>query len=205
MAVLAIMIVLVVLWASRNGRLKVVLTPEEAKVIRERWWRTAWIELKAWVLCFALGYALAAGTLAREHWHWSIYALIVWCSLLFFSRLAIWITLAGVAVLFAVGSVAKVLLNYTIQSPPLFGPLFIAVVFAIIIRAVFFLSVPRPGTTISKPQPEPSPEPPDPSFKHHTPEYDWDTDTWRYENGNHEPANIKYPKYEDRPENRNRL
>jgi hypothetical protein len=162
MAVLTIMIVLVVLWASRNGRLKVVLTPEEAKVIRERWRRTAWIELKAWVLCFALGYALAADTLAREHWHWSIYALIVWCSLLFFSRLAIWITLAGVAVL-----------------------------------------VPRPGTTISKPQP--SPEPPDPSVKHHTPEYDWDTDTWRYENGNHEPANIKYPKYEDRPENRNRL
>jgi hypothetical protein len=204
MALLTIIIVLVVLWASRNGRLKVVLTPEEARTIRERWWRTAWVELKAWVICFAFGYALAADTFAREHWHWSIYALIVWCSLLFFSRLAIWVTLAGVAVLLAVGSVAKVLLNYSIQSP-LFGPLLIAALFAIIIRAVFFLSLRQPGRTISKPQPGSRPEPPDASAKHHTPEYEWDTDTWRYENGNREPANIRYPKYEDRPQNRNRL
>ena len=204
MALLTIVIVLVVLWASRNGRLKVVLRPEEAKAIRERWWRTAWVELKAWVLCFAFGYALAADTFAREHWHWSIYALIIWCSLLFFSRLAIWVTLAGVAVLLAVGSVAKVLLNYSIQSP-LFGPLLIAVVFAIIIRAVFFLSLRQAGKTISKPQPGSSPEPPEASVKHHTPEYEWDTDTWRYENGNREPANIRYPKYEGRPENLNRL
>jgi hypothetical protein len=195
----------VVLWASRNGRLKVVLTPEEARTIRERWWRTAWVELKAWVICFAFTYGLAADTFAREHWHWSIYALIVWCSLLFFSRLAIWVTLVGVAVLFAVGSVAKVLLNYTIQSPPLFGPLLIAVVLAIIIRAVFFLSMRRPGRTISKPQRELSPEPQNPSLKHLTPEYDWDTDTWRYETGNREPANIRYPKYEGRPENLNCL
>jgi hypothetical protein len=205
MALLTIIIVLVVLWASRNGRLKVVLTPEEAKAIRERWSRTAWVELKAWVLCFALGYALAADTLAREHWHWSIYALIVWCSLLLFSRLAIWVTLASVAVLFAVGSVAKVLLNHTIQPPPFLGPLLIAVVFAIIIRAVFFLSLRQPGTTISKPQPEPTLESPDPSLKHQTPDYEWVTDTWRYENGNREPANIRYPKYEGRPENRNRV
>ena len=205
MALLTIIIVLVVLWASRNGLLKVVLTPEEARMIRECWWRTAWVELKAWAICFAFGYALAADTFAREHWHWSIYILIVWCSLLFFSRLAIWVTLAGVAVLLTVGSVAKVLLNYTIQSPPLFGPLLIAVVFAIIIRAVFFLSLRQAGTTNSKPKPDSSPEGPDASVKHHAPEYNWDTDTWRYENGNREPANIRYPKYEDRPENRNRV
>jgi hypothetical protein len=204
MALLTIIIVLVVLWASRNGRLKVVLTPEEARTITGRWWRTAWVELKAWVICFAFGYALAADTFAREHWHWSIYALIVWCSLLFFSRLAIWVTLAGVAVLLAVGSVAKVLLNYSIQSP-LFGPLLIAVVFAIIIRAVFFLSLRQAETTISKSQPGSSPESPEASVKHHTPEYEWDTDTWRYENGNREPADIRYPKYEGRPENLNRL
>ena len=204
MALLTIVIVLVALWASRTGRLKVVLTPEEARTMRERWWRTAWVELKAWVICFAFGYALAADALAREHWHWSIYALIVWCSLLFFSRLAIWVTLAGVAVLLAVGSVAKVLLNYSIQSP-LFGPLLIAALFAIIIRAVFFLSVRQPETTTRKPQPDSSPDGPDASVKHHTPEYEWDTDTWRYENGNREPANIRYPKYEGRPENLNRL
>jgi hypothetical protein len=205
MALLTIIILLVVLWASRNGRLKVVLTPDEARTIRERWWWRAWVELKSWVLCFAFGYALAADTFARAHWHWSIYALIVWFSLLLFSRLAIWVTLAGVAVLFAVGSVAKVLLNQAIQSPPFLGPLIIAVVFAIIIRAVFFLSLRQAGTTISKPQPGSSPEPREASVKHLTPEHEWDTDTWRYENGNREPANIKYPKYEDRPENHNRL
>jgi hypothetical protein len=71
---LIIIIVLVVLWAHKSGRpMKLVLTPEEAKAVKERWWLLARAELKSWAICFMFGYALVADTLAKEHWHWYVY------------------------------------------------------------------------------------------------------------------------------------
>ncbi len=197
MGFLIIIIVLVILWAHKSGRpMKLVLTPEEAKAVKAKWWRTAGFELKLWAGAFALGYALAGNALASEHWHWSIYALIVWCSLLLFSRLAIWITLAGVAALFALASLAKALLHYTIQSPPLFGPLVIAAILAILVRFFFMFWKPDPvGSTPPSAQQGIFSPPVEDRV------YDYETDTYVYKEGNREPARIRWPRDEDRPEN----
>ena len=198
MGLLIIIAVLVLLWAHRSGRpIKLALTPEESKAVKARWWEVALAELKVWAIFFGLGYALAADTLSKKHWHWSIYAFIVWCSLLLFSRLAIWITLAGVAALFSLASLAQVLLHYTTQCPVLFGPLLIAVVLAILVRFFVMIWNPAPdGSTpvtrhnhlVSSPQDDRV--------------YDYETDTYLYKEGNREPAFIRYPRDEDRPENR---
>jgi hypothetical protein len=91
MGFLIIIIVLVILWAHKSGHpMKLVLTPEEAKAVKARWWKAARVELKVWAIFFVLGYALASDTLAKEHWRWPIYAMIVLASLQLFSRLAIW-------------------------------------------------------------------------------------------------------------------
>jgi hypothetical protein len=197
MGMLIIIGVLILLWAHKSGRpIKLVLTPEESKTVKARWWKAALVELKVWAIIFGAGYALAAETLSKEHWHWSIYAFIVWCSLLLFSRLAIWITLAGVAALFALASLAEALLHYTIKCPSLFGPLVIAVVLAILVR--FFVTVWKP-----------SPDGVKPVIGHNNlfspPQddrvYDYETDTYVYKEGNREPARIRWQRDEDRPEN----
>jgi hypothetical protein len=198
MGFLIIIIALLVLWAHKSGRpMKLVLTPEEAKAVRAKWWWTAWFELKLWAGAFVLGYALAGNALASEHWHWSIYALIVWCSLVLFSRLAIWITFAGVAALFALASIAKALLHYTIQGPPLFGPLVIATILAILVRFFFMFWKPAPGG------PKSPSEQKDmfPAASCDGRVYDHETDTYVYKEGNREPAHIRWPRDEDRREN----
>ena len=80
MGMLIIIGVLILLWAHKSGRpMKLVLTPEESKAVKTRWWKAAMVELKVWAIVFGIGCALAAETLSKEHWHWSIYAFIVWC------------------------------------------------------------------------------------------------------------------------------
>jgi hypothetical protein len=197
MGMLIIIGVLVLLWVHKSGRpIKLVLTPEEAKAVKAHWWKAAIVELKVWAILFVVGYALAAETLSKEHWHWSIYAFIVWCSLLLFSRLAIWITLAGIAGLFALASLAEVVLHYTIKCPALFGPLVIAVILALLVRffVMFwkpsgggFNPVTRQNNLLSPPQDDRV--------------YDYQTDTYVYKEGNREPARIRWPRDEDRPEN----
>ena len=198
MGALIIIAVLVLVWAYKTGRpLKLVLSPEESKALKAGWWKAAIAELKVWAIFFALGYALASETLAKEHWHWSIYALIVWCSLLLFSRLAIWITLAGVAALFALATLAKALLHSTIQSPPFLGPLIIAVILAILVR--FFFMFWKPAPESSKPPSEQKGLFSAPSSDDRV--YDYETDTYVYKEGNREAAHIRWPRDEDRPEN----
>jgi len=197
MGMLIIIGVLILLWAHKSGRpIKLVLTPEESKTVKARWWKAALVELKVWAIIFGAGYALAAETLSKEHWHWSIYAFIVWCSLLLFSRLAIWITLAGVAALFALASLAEALLHYTIKCPSLFGPLVIAVVLAILVR--FFVTVWKPSPDGVKPVTGHNNllSPPQDDRV-----YDYQTDTYVYKEGNREPARIRWPREEDKPEN----
>ncbi len=203
MGVLIIIIVLVFLWAYKSGRpMKLVLAPEEAKQVRERWWRFAKTELKVWALFFVLGYALVGNALAAEHWKWYVYVFIVWCSLMLCSRLAIWVTVAGVAICFIVGTVAEA---FGHKLPAQFvAPVIIAVPMAIIIRALLFCFTPVAGASVK------SSEPPAPikfvNHDHEEPVYDWETDTYLYKEGNREPAFLRYPRYKDRPENRrNRL
>ena len=199
MGMLIIIGVLILLWAHKSGRpMKLVLTPEESKAVKTRWWKAAIVELKVWAIVFGIGCALAAETLSKEHWHWSIYAFIVWCSLLLFSRLAIWITLAGVAALFALASLAEVLLHYTIKCPPLFGPLVIAVIFAILVR-FYFTCWHRTSSAQTPVQAAHQGVFSAPSFDDRV--YDYGTDTYVYKDGNREPARIRWPRDEDRPEN----
>jgi hypothetical protein len=94
---LPIILLLVVFTAWRNKRpLKLVLTEDEAKAIKARWWSAAKTELKVWVIGFVIGVGLLSNALAAEHWHPLIYVGVVWASLIIFSRLALWLTvLAG--------------------------------------------------------------------------------------------------------------
>lgn len=113
MGALIIIAVLVLVWAYKTGRpMKLVLTPEEAKAVRAKWWRMARFELKLWAGAFVLGYALAGNALVSEHWRWYVYVFIVWGSLLIFSRLAIWATVVWLALYFAAATFAHYLLKY---------------------------------------------------------------------------------------------
>ena len=199
MGVLIIIVVLVIVWAYKSGRpMKLVLTPEEAKAVKAKWWLIARNELKVWVIFFALGYALAADALAREHWHWSIYAMIVLGSLQLFSRLAIWGTFVLWAAALVVAYISQLfwhhqLFNLRYIMVPLMGA-----IIAIFVR--LFFTFWKLGTKTVK-----TTSPHDsifaaPDFDDRV--YDYRTDTYLYKEGNREPARIRYPRDEDRPENR---
>jgi len=196
MGFLIIIIVLVVLWAHKSGRpMKLVLKPEEAKAVKARWWKAAIAELKVWAIFFVFGYALASDTLAKEHWRWPIYAMIVLASLQLFSRLAIWATFALWAVALVVGSIADLLHHR------LFDPLYIMVplmgaIIAILVRFIFMFWKPDPVG--SKP---PSTQQGILSPPEEDRVYDYENDTYVYKEGNREPAHIRWPRDEDRPEN----
>jgi hypothetical protein len=68
--------------------------------------------------------------------------------------------------------------------------------FAIILRALGFLMASVRTTAGSKP--EVTSDGPLKRVTSHTPEYDWDRDTWQYENGNRERAFIRFRRYEDK-------
>ena len=196
MGFLIIIIVLVVLWAHKSGRpMKLVLKPEEAKAVRAKWWRTAGFELKLWAGAFVLGYALAGNALASEHWHWYVYIFIVWGSLLLFSRLAIWATVVWIALYFAAATFAHYLLKYDLPSLAVSVPLMGAII-AILVR--FFFMFWKPDPVGSKP---PSAQQGIFSPPKEDRVYDYETDTYVYKEGNREPARIRWPRDEDRPEN----
>ena len=197
MGFLIIIIVLVVLWAHKSGRpMKLVLTPEEAKAVKAKWWRTAGFELKLWAGAFVLGYALAGNALASEHWHWYVYVFIVWGSLLLFSRLVIWATVVWIALYFAAATFAHYLLKYDLPSLAVSVPLMGAII-AILIR--FFLMFWKPEEPVGSKPPSAQQGIFSPPVEDRV--YDYETDTYVYKEGNREPARIRWPRDEDRPEN----
>jgi hypothetical protein len=200
MGVLIIIVLLVIAWAYKSGRpMKLVLTPEEAKAVKARWWLIARNELKVWAIFFALGYALAADALAREHWHWSIYAMIVLGSLQLFSRLAIWGTFAFSLVALVVASISELLIHHRLfNSQYIMVPL-IGAIIAIFVRLFFTFWKPGRKTPVKAMSPHGSIFAA-PDFDDRV--YDYRTDTYLYKEGNREPARIRYPRDEDRPENR---
>jgi hypothetical protein len=194
MALLLIIVAFMVLMAWKQGRpLKLVLTLEEARKVREQWWFTAKCELKVWAILFVFGYVLVGNALASKHWEWYIYVFIGWCSLMLFSRLAIWATAAWVIGCFVTGFFSHYVLKREIPSLVVGAPL-TALMFAIILRALGFLMASVRTTAGTKP--EVTSDGPLKCIKSHTPEYDWDTDTWLYENGNRERAFIRFRRYE---------
>jgi hypothetical protein len=56
MALLTLILLFVVFAAWKDRRpLKIVLTPEEARAVRARWWEAAKGELQCWAVCAGLG------------------------------------------------------------------------------------------------------------------------------------------------------
>ena len=197
MALLIIILLLVVFTAWRDKRpLKLVLSEEEAKAVKARWWAAARGELKAWAICCGIGFALLAEPLAAAHWRPAVYVAIAYVTLLLFSRLAIRVTL-GISVLaYGVDALATILGHPLCQPIVVMAPI-AAVVVAIMIRALLFLfSLVPPLPRIVDRQVPPRLKAPE------EPEYDFQTDTYLYKEGNREPAFIRFPRYEDRPENR---
>ena len=67
MALLLIIVGFMVLLAWKQGRpLKLALTPDEARKVREQWWFAAKCELKVWAILFVFGYALVGNALASN-------------------------------------------------------------------------------------------------------------------------------------------
>lgn len=125
--------------AFRQGRpVKLVLSPEEAQAVKARWWASAKAELRVWAIAFVIGCALLGNALASAHWSPLVYLAIVWASLMLFSRLAIWITVACGILLYAL-----VAITTTIGHP--ICPIMFAILplegclFAIIIRCPVML------------------------------------------------------------------
>jgi hypothetical protein len=200
MGVLIIIIVLVVLWAHKSGRpMKLVLTPEEAKAVKAKWWFRARNEVKVWAICFVLGYALVGQSLASAHWHWPIYAMIVLGSLQLFSRLAIWGTFAFWVVALVVTSIPELLGHHRLFNPLYIMMPLMGAIIAILVRFFFMSWNPRTDTPV-KPTSLHKGIFSAPSFDDRV--YDYETDTYLYKEGNREPAFIRYPRNEDRPENR---
>jgi hypothetical protein len=199
MTLLAIIVLLIVFKAWKDGRpLKLVLSEEEARAVKARWWTAARRELKIWAICFVIGSALFAATLQSANWHPGVYVALAWGSLVLFSRLAIWIGLG-------VGLVALVLevITSTLGHPMwpswfVMGPI-ITCLTAIVIR--FFVSCgglsalagsariisEQHGRTVNEADEDPV--------------YDVQTDENVYSSGRREPAFLR--PY-DEPRNRNR-
>jgi hypothetical protein len=150
MALLTIIVLFLVFKALREKHpLKLILTEAEAKAIRARWWAAAKGELSAWAVCFVLGGALLGEDLVEAHWKPFTYVAIVWVSLLLFSRLAIWITLAA-AVLAYLGNAIGIHF-YSSVTPFAMGA---AGIYAMAIRAVLFLfSASKPCRHVYQPRP----------------------------------------------------
>ena len=149
MTIIVIVVLFLIFKAHREKRpLKVVLTPEEARDVRARWWAAAKSELKCWVICFGIGMALLGEDLANAHWKTMTYVAIVWASLILFSRLALWLTLACAVV-------ALLIQTAGIHPWPAIAPFFMvsACVYAIVARAILFLFMAcRPAKPIDQPR-----------------------------------------------------
>lgn len=102
MTIIIILLCLFVYARWKHGHsVKLVLTEDEARAIRERWVSEALSEFKAGAVVSALLFAVTISA----HWEWTIYAGITLVAMLMFSRIVIWIAL-GVSILaFLVNSV----------------------------------------------------------------------------------------------------
>jgi hypothetical protein len=139
MALLTVIVLLVVAAAWRGGRpLKIVLSDEEAKAVKARWWAAARGELKLWAICFPIGFALLWDPLAAAHWRPLVYVALAWASFLLFSRLAIWGTLAIGVLAYALLALSTVLGHPICQPIVVIGPI-AACIGAILIRCVLTL------------------------------------------------------------------
>ena len=139
MALLTIIVLLVVAAAWRGGRpLKIVLSDEEAKAVKARWWAAARGELKMWAICFGLGFALLWDPLAAAHWRPLVYVALAWASLLLFSRLAIWSTLCAGVLAYGVLALTSTLGHPICQPIVVIGPI-AACIGAILIRCALTL------------------------------------------------------------------
>jgi hypothetical protein len=147
MTILVLVILFLVFKALREKRpLKIVLTPEEAKAVKARWWAVAKGELKMWAVCAGLAGALFGQDLESAHWKPMVYVILAWASLILFCRLAIWATLACAVLAYLVQLLG-------IHPWPLVTPFFMVagVIYAVVARAVLFVfsSIKRP---VSQPQ-----------------------------------------------------
>jgi len=139
MAILSIIVLVVIVVAWRDRRpLKLVLTDEEAKAIKERWWAAARGEFKVWAICFGIGSAVLWDPLAAAHWRPLVYASISWGSLLLFSRLAIWSTLCAGVLAYGVLALTSTLGHPICQPIVVIGPI-AACIGAILIRCALTL------------------------------------------------------------------
>ena len=151
MTIIVLMILFLVFKAMREKRpLRLVLSEEEARAVKARWWAAAKGELKAWLVVCGLLAALLAQDLADAHWKPIVYVVIVWASLILFSRLAIWLTLASAILAFLVQTAG-------IHLWPAVTPFFMVAgcIYAIIARAILFLfAACRPYRPLSQPRPQ---------------------------------------------------
>lgn len=151
MTVIAIIVLFLVFKAIRERRpLKIILTPEEAHSVSVRWWSCAKKELVTWAVIAGLAVVLLGQNLESGHWKTMTYVVITWGSLLLFSRIAIWLTLA-IAIL------SYLLYAMGIHLWPAAAPFSMATacVAAIIARAILFLlSACCPYRPVSQPQPQ---------------------------------------------------
>jgi hypothetical protein len=108
MGYLVLIALMLVIWAAlKHGRLKLVLSAEESARIRAAWWAEAKRELKIWAIVFVILCAIFGDPLLRAHWNIGIYVLIVWGSLVLFSRLAIWATVGIISCTLLLGSIVE--------------------------------------------------------------------------------------------------
>jgi hypothetical protein len=110
-----------------------ILTDQQANAIKRKWWFWARFELLAWALFFAFGYSLLEFPLREAHWPAWVYWAIIGCSLLLFSRLAIWATFIVATVAHGIGWAA-----YSAGHPlftPVTGYFVCASVAAMVIRS----------------------------------------------------------------------
>jgi len=188
MAVLIIIFLCVVLAARYSGRpVKLVLSDEEARLVKERWWAAARAELKGWTVFFAFGCAFCWNTLRESHWDWKLYAGLILGSLLLFSRLAIWTTLAVSVLVYALG--------FIYPGPATYGAYcFLACLGAIVLRFICLVMVKYQSANPVPPQDPPAPSP----KKASKPVYDWQFDEYVYPEGNREPAFLRFKNYAER-------
>lgn len=134
------------LWAYRTGRpLKLILSPQEAALLRAHWWQAARRELMAWIVVTGIGFAVFAQPLADMQLSRDRYFWMVWSSLLLFSRMAIWVSVIVLIAGYTIG-IAAYILGHPLYSPATVMIPFAMCVIAIIIRCVFtflYVSAPR--------------------------------------------------------------
>jgi len=138
MGYLVLIALMLVIWAAlKHGRLKLVLSAEESARIRAAWWAEAKRELKIWAIVFVILCAIFGDPLLRAHWNIGIYVLIVWGSLVLFSRLAIWATVGIILSTLLLGSIIE--LFWRFPCPVWLVALGVMVGYSVFIRFVLLV------------------------------------------------------------------